>query len=49
MASTLREVAPEAAVYALCTYSDDESARVDAMVRAIDWAIAQQAKKLEAV
>lgn len=39
MASTLREVAPEVEIYALGTYSSDESAKVDAMVRAIDWAI----------
>ncbi len=40
MASTLREVAPEVQIYALGTYSSDERVRVDAMVRAIDWAIA---------
>jgi len=39
MASTLRELAPEVEIYALGTYSSDEKARVDAMVRAIDWAI----------
>jgi hypothetical protein len=39
MASTLREVAPEVDIYALGTYSSDESAKVNAMVRAIDWAI----------
>ena len=39
MASTLREVAPEVEIYALGTYSSDETAKVDAMVRAIDWAI----------
>ena len=39
MASVLREVAPEAEIYALCTYSNDEASKVDAMVRAIDWAI----------
>lgn len=39
MASTLREVAPEVEIYALGTYSSDEGAKVDAMVRAIDWAI----------
>jgi len=38
MASTLREIAPEAEIYALGTYSSDEDAKVDAMVRAIDWA-----------
>ncbi len=40
MASTLRELAPDAEIYALGTYSSDEGAKVDAMVRAIDWAIA---------
>ncbi len=40
MASTLRELAPEAQIYALGTYSSDEGAKVDAMVWAIDWAIA---------
>lgn len=39
MASVLREVAPEVEIYALSTYSDDEASKVDAMVRAIDWAI----------
>jgi len=39
MATTLREVAPEVDIYALGTYSSDEKAKVDAMVRAIDWAI----------
>jgi len=39
MASTLHEIAPEAQIYALGTYSPDDSPRVDAMIRAIDWAI----------
>ncbi len=39
MASVLREVAPEVEIYALGTYSSDEAEKVDAMVRAIDWAI----------
>jgi hypothetical protein len=39
MASTLREVAPEVEIYALGTYSSDETTRVDAMIKAIDWAI----------
>jgi len=39
MAATLREVAPEVEIYALGTYSGDESAKVSAMIRAIDWAI----------
>jgi len=41
MASTLREVAPGVEIYALGTYSSDEIPRVDAMIRAIDWAIEQ--------
>jgi len=40
MASTVREIAPEAEIYALGTYSANESEKVDAMVEAIDWAIA---------
>ncbi len=40
MASTLREIAPEAKIYALGTYSSNGSQKVDAMFRAIDWAIA---------
>jgi hypothetical protein len=40
MASTLRELVPDVEIYALGTYSGDESAKVDAMVHAIDWAIA---------
>ncbi len=39
MAKTLKEVAPGVEVYALGTYSSDEAAKVDAMIRAIDWAI----------
>lgn len=40
MAVVLREIAPEADIYALGTSNfDDEAAKVDAMVRAIDWAI----------
>ncbi len=39
MALVLKEIAPEAEVYALNTYSSDEDDRVRAMVRAIDWAI----------
>jgi hypothetical protein len=39
MASTLREIAPGVEIYALGTYSSDEAAKVDAMVRAIEWAI----------
>jgi hypothetical protein len=40
MASTLREIAPSVEIYALGTYSSDESDKVDAMIQAIDWAIA---------
>lgn len=40
MARTLHELAPAAEIYALGTYSSDEGTKVDAMVRAIDWAIA---------
>ena len=39
MARTLKEVAPGVEVYALGTYTSDEAAKVDAMARAIDWAI----------
>jgi hypothetical protein len=39
MARTLKEVAPGVEVFALGTYSSDESAKVDAMIQAIDWAI----------
>jgi hypothetical protein len=39
MASVLREIAPEVEIYALCTYASDETSRVNAMVRAIEWAI----------
>ena len=39
MALTLREIAPEAEIFALNTWSRDEAEKVDAMVRAIDWAI----------
>jgi hypothetical protein len=40
MACALREIAPDVEIYALGTYSDDEAVKVEAMVRAIDWAIA---------
>jgi len=39
MALTLREIAPDVDIYALNTASRDEPEKVDAMVRAIDWAI----------
>ena len=40
MASTLHEIAPSVEIYALGTYSSDESDKVDAMIQAINWAIA---------
>lgn len=39
MARAIKEVAPAVEVYALGTYTSDEAAKVDAMIRAIDWAI----------
>jgi hypothetical protein len=39
MALVTKEIAPEAEVYALNTYSSDEGEKVQAMVEAIDWAI----------
>ena len=39
MALAFHEIAPEAEIYALNTYSSDEGERVQAMVKAIDWAI----------
>jgi len=39
MSLVLREIAPETEIYALNTYSSDEAERVQAMVKAIDWAI----------
>jgi hypothetical protein len=39
MAIVLREVAPEVQIYALNTSSRDEKTRVEAMAKAIDWAI----------
>jgi hypothetical protein len=39
MARALKEVAPEVEIYALGTYHPDEAIQVDAMVRALDWAI----------
>lgn len=39
MARALREVAPEAEIYALGTYDSDEASRVRAMVEALDWAV----------
>lgn len=40
MALVLHEIAPEARIYALNTASTDEGQMVDAITRAIDWAIA---------
>ncbi|MBF9018264.1 MULTISPECIES: S8/S53 family peptidase [unclassified Oceanispirochaeta] len=40
MASTLHEIAPEAEIYALGVFSNDEDYQVESMLRAIDWAIA---------
>jgi len=39
MARALKEVAPDAEVYALGTYDSDEANRVRAMVQALDWAV----------
>jgi hypothetical protein len=39
MALVLREIAPEAEIYALNTSSRDEAEKAAAMVRAIDWAV----------
>ena len=40
MAQTLKEIAPDAEIYALGTYSpDDEEEWVDAMIEAIDWSM----------
>jgi subtilisin family serine protease len=42
MARALKEIAPDVDVYALGTYDADEDRRVDAMVRALDWAVANR-------
>lgn len=39
MALVLREIAPGAEIFALNTAARDEGAQVDAMVRALDWAV----------
>ncbi|RCX19455.1 subtilase family protein [Anaerobacterium chartisolvens] len=39
MANTLKEIAPDCDIYALCTTDMDEDKQVDNMVKAIDWAI----------
>ena len=41
MAMTVREIAPEAAIFALDIPPEDDGARVDAIVQALDWAVAQ--------
>ncbi len=42
MALVAHEIAPEAEIYALGTTSSDEAVKVDAMVKAVDWAIAHR-------
>ncbi len=42
MALVAHEIAPEAEIYALGTHSSDEQVKVDAMIKAIDWAIAHR-------
>jgi hypothetical protein len=44
MALVAHEIAPEAEIYALGTSSSDERVKVDAMVKAIDWAIAHDSR-----
>ena len=39
MALTLREIAPKAEIFALGAHTQDETARVDAIVQALDWAV----------
>lgn len=39
MAETLREVAPDAQIYAIGTYDRDEKTRVGLLIKGIDWAI----------
>lgn len=46
MAMVLREVAPEARIYALNTGARDEAEKAQAMARAIDWAIAHHLQVL---
>lgn len=46
MALTLRDVAPDAQIYALNTTARAEAEKVDAMTRAIDWAIAHDIRVL---
>jgi len=40
MATTVREIAPEASIFALDIPQGDEGARVEAIVQALDWAVA---------
>jgi hypothetical protein len=42
MALVLKELAPAVEVFALGTYAEDEGERVEAMVKAIDWAVARE-------
>ena len=42
MALTLHEVAPEASIYALEVPRGDDKTRLDAMVKALDWAVEQE-------
>lgn len=39
MALTLREIAPKAEIFALGVHTRDEEVRVEAMIRALDWAV----------
>ncbi len=42
MALVLHEIAPEAEIYALEAVASDEATRVEAMVRALEWAVEQK-------
>lgn len=46
MASTIKEIAPKAEVFALTTMSFDENEKTEAMIEAIDWAIENEIKIL---
>lgn len=39
MALALHEIAPDAEIYALEAYTENEDARVEAVIRALDWAV----------
>jgi hypothetical protein len=39
MATTLKEIAPDVEIYALCVFSPDHNKRKDATIKAIEWAI----------